>query len=318
MPKSTYKPKFTYKTLEQSAVLIRMGAYQKAIDNVINNSVFDVTRKYTPATLEFHTNKFQKFVDSLDDRFPSPTFNIFTKGNSKLPFLSFSSLPGKGFCPGAGECLDFCYSFNSWKYPGAFFRQAQNYILVKSHFDIVSYEFKKYVTKLYKDIPVDFRLYVDGDFETTAQLSDWMELLGDVPNANAYGYSKSTRLFNALDNFGFVFPNNYTLNISSGGIISEHEASRMLRNLRRSNGAPVVRGSFIAVDTNSKSYSTTRTKGERRAIQKWAKDNSVKKFFTCPGNCGECLTIKTPSGKKNIHACGYDQFNNMPIIIPVH
>ena len=56
-----------------------------------------------------------------------PQFKIFTKGNGKLPFYSFSSLPGVT-CPGAGDCLKFCYSFRSWRYPAAFFRQIQNTI----------------------------------------------------------------------------------------------------------------------------------------------------------------------------------------------
>ena len=56
----------------------------------------------------------------------APRFSIFAKdGNGKLPFLAFSSLPGKGFCVGAGDCLSFCYSFKAWRYPAAFCRQVQ-------------------------------------------------------------------------------------------------------------------------------------------------------------------------------------------------
>ena len=45
-----------------------------------------------------------------------PRFSIMAKdGNGKLPFLAFSSLAGKGFCIGAGDCLNFCYSFKAWR-----------------------------------------------------------------------------------------------------------------------------------------------------------------------------------------------------------
>jgi hypothetical protein len=61
-----------------------------------------------------------------------PEFTVIAKGNGKLPFLAFSSLPGRGFCPGAGDCLKFCYSFRAWRYPAAFSRQAQNSILMQT------------------------------------------------------------------------------------------------------------------------------------------------------------------------------------------
>ena len=49
----------------------------------------------------------------------TPRFTVFARGNSKLPFLAWSSLPGRGFCHGAGACLDFCYSFKAHRYPAA-------------------------------------------------------------------------------------------------------------------------------------------------------------------------------------------------------
>ncbi len=39
-----------------------------------------------------------------------PRSVFILKGNSKLPFAAFSTLPGIT-CPGAGECLEWCYSF---------------------------------------------------------------------------------------------------------------------------------------------------------------------------------------------------------------
>ena len=57
-------------------------------------------------------------------------FNVFTEGNSKLPFYSWSTLP-QWTCPGAGDCLRFCYSFRAWRYPAAFCRQLQNTLLLR-------------------------------------------------------------------------------------------------------------------------------------------------------------------------------------------
>lgn len=39
-----------------------------------------------------------------------PVFKVFAKGNSKLPFFAFSALP-QFTCPGAGDCLNWCYWF---------------------------------------------------------------------------------------------------------------------------------------------------------------------------------------------------------------
>ena len=60
---------------------------------------------------------------------------ISAKGNQKLPFASYSTLPMSS-CPSAGGCkveLDadggkdgYCYSFTAWRYPDAFARQFRN------------------------------------------------------------------------------------------------------------------------------------------------------------------------------------------------
>ena len=68
-----------------------------------------------------------------------PPFTIFAKGNQKLPFWTFSTLPGVT-CPGAGDCLvnpedkskrGWCYSFSAWRYVTAYFRQLQNTLLIR-------------------------------------------------------------------------------------------------------------------------------------------------------------------------------------------
>ena len=59
---------------------------------------------------------------------------VAAKGNMKLPFASYSTLP-MASCPGAGTCATnlvngekkgYCYSFTAWRYPDAFARQFRN------------------------------------------------------------------------------------------------------------------------------------------------------------------------------------------------
>lgn len=312
--------KYTYNTLKEAARLINMGLYQNAIDIIKSNSNYNVKNESRALTLEWHTTSFQAFIDSIKQGKITPTFNVFTEGNSKLPFLSFSSLPGKGFCPGAGDCLEYCYSFYSWKHIGAFYRQAQNSILCRHYFDVIAYELRRIISRgrLLRQSKIDFRLYVDGDFQTTTQLANWMELIRNTPRINAYGYSKSISLFNFLNRKSFEFPSNYMLNISSGGLLSEEDSHLLLGKIKKQNGESLVRGPFISVPLDKKSSSQVRTKQERKYISKWAKRNNMKKHFTCPGKCGQCLSIKVKGKKKNIHACGYSAFDGIPIIIPIH
>jgi hypothetical protein len=226
-----------------------------------------------------------------------PEYSIFALGgNSKLPFVAFSTLPGVT-CPGAGACLEFCYSFRAWRYPAAFMRQAQNAYLMRWHNDVIIAGF----VSLAQSRPdgFDFRLYVDGDFSSGADVALWMETLKALPHVRAYGYSKS---FAALLGYGAfnTWPKNYMLNISSG-----HNASpEMLKYVKE---LPIVRGEFIAVSIGKKVKSTDHGKPEtNRALREAFK----VKAFPCPGTCGTC------TGKG--HACGLSQLKNVPIIIAIH
>ena len=85
----------------------------------------DVNRRGTWA---YFANKTLQY---LDNKAPSP-FSIWQeKGNIKLSFAAFSTLP-QVTCPGAGACLDFCYSFKSWRYPAPYFRQLVNTLLMST------------------------------------------------------------------------------------------------------------------------------------------------------------------------------------------
>lgn len=240
------------------------------------------------ATYKVNSNGYhiQKFLDWLIYGGELP-YSVFQVGNSKLPFLSFSNLPVIN-CVGAGDCINYCYSLKAWRYPAAFFRQLQNTILM-NEFDIIESELKKVITSnKFKNVPkIDFRLYVDGDFNTTEHLTNWMQLLKNNPRVNAYGYSKSLNVFQDLINSNYEFPTNYVLNLSNGGKFD------YLKPILQKES--FVRGNFTAV------------RGTKKTIRKQFK----KKVFLCPGLCGTCTSIG--------HACGNNEtFKNMEIIIPIH
>jgi hypothetical protein len=231
-------------------------------------------------------------------------FKVFAIGNSKLPFLAWSSLPGEGFCHGAGDCLTagWCYSFKAHRYPAAFARQAQNSWLLGSSAGRAAIlaaldKFEPRVAAM-----LDFRLYVDGDFSSVDQVGFWMAAIAARPWLRAYGYSKAWRELLAYNvvNRG-EWPANYRMNLSSG---SKHGAD--IRELV--SRLPIVRGEFIAVPNVGSTKHGDREHNVRLRAAFAAIDS--RKAFTCPGKCGEC----TPTG----HACGSDRFRGIPIIIAAH
>ncbi len=226
----------------------------------------------------------------------TPEFKIFAKdGNVKLPFLAFSSLPGVGFCPGAGDCLKFCYSFKAHRYPAAYCRQAQNTVLMQSAKG--RNHILTALVKFDKGAPIDFRLYVDGDFGSVADVDFWFTALRQNQWLNAYGYSKS---FNQLLAYTGEFPSNYRLNLSSG---HNHDSA----TLEAVRALPITRGEFVAVSIGRKVTTADHGTKEHNKVLRAAYG---AKAFTCPGKCGTC----TPTG----HACGSDKFKGIAIIIAVH
>lgn len=232
-----------------------------------------------------------------------PEFTIFAKGNSKLPFSAFSSLPLFD-CPGAGACKDFCYSLTAWRYPAAFFRQLQNSYLLRSE------KGKATITGAFNRLPAGtLRLYVDGDFFDKATVFFWMELIGSRPDIQAYGYSKSWKELVAAHLSGIAWPANYQLNLSSGSVHS-NVVKELIKAL------PIARGEFIAlpidrVHISNRSYQGPTNPGfpaYQKAVQASAEGQRV---FVCKGRCGACL----PSGD---HACGSSKFKGVTIAIGVH
>jgi hypothetical protein len=223
-----------------------------------------------------------------------PQYSVFTIGNSKLPFISFSVLPGVT-CPGAGECLKFCYSFRAWRYPAAFMRQCQNTILMRFNRDAITNALSSIVSTMPDGF--DMRLYVDGDFASTSDVEYWFKLLNQNPTIRAYGYSKS---FDAILAYAGAWPTNYQLNISGGHNSNDATVNRV-------KALPITRGEFIAVSIgrkiNSKDHGTP-------SVNRALRETFKIKAFTCPGKCGSC------TGKG--HACGMPSLKGLPIIIAMH
>lgn len=246
--------------------------------------------------------KFLRFLDS-----GNVEFSVIVEGNAKLPFLAFSTLPFVT-CPGMGACENFCYSIRAWRYAGAFFRQLQNTWLLWTNAEAITRAIDKELNrpKFRKLDNIDFRLYVDGDFDNMETLSYWMDTIRERPMLKAYGYSKSWELFR---DYAGEFPANYRLNVSSG---SRYDGTKLEASTKQ---LPVARGRFVALklDTNRK---FSALKGEYRnpeykaAVRKSAKSAGMDKVFVCPGQCGTC----TSAG----HACGSDRFKGIAIAIGVH
>jgi len=230
-----------------------------------------------------------------------PQWNIFVKGNSKLKFWQFSTLP-KISCPGAGDCLNWCYSFKAWRYPDAYFRQLQNTILIMNK--------SEHITNAFLNLPTNetIRLYVDGDIDSLDTLEFWFDLLAKRPDLQVYGYSKSWAVFLAYDKTGQPWPTNYMLNLSGGSKYNGQLRAHMEQ-------LPIVRGEFVAVTAPFKMPNKLDTP---TLWAQWAKvvKESARKLgyansFVCPGKCYACLPNQE-------HACGSWKFKNIPVVIGIH
>lgn len=236
---------------------------------------------------------FLRLADVFNDG--EPRFSVFAMGgNSKLPFVAFSSLPGVT-CPGAGACLDFCYSYRAWRYPAAFARQCQNAFMLRFCRDSLRAQFRSIASQ--RPDGFDFRLYVDGDFSSVSDVEFWMDCLRAAPSCRAYGYSKS---FAVLLAYAGMWPENYMLNVSSGHNSGPDVVDRVM-------ALPITRGEFRAVSlgrtVKSSEHGTAAVNAELRAAVQ-------EKVFPCPGKCGTC----TGAG----HACGLPQLRGRIIAIAVH
>ena len=269
--------------------------------------------------------KLAAFVCDLSNYTPSrqpahctpPPFKLFQPGNGKLPFLSWSTLPGFN-CPGAGSCwvliknkfAGWCYSVKAWRYPAAYLRQLQNTVLEQTPAGrwFIKQALKKELKRpKYRGLDsIDLRLYVDGDFSSLELLRWWLDLAKEFPQLKIYGYSKSLHLFEELARTGYDWPTNYALNGSSGGRYENTGFHNAVKKL------PIWRGDFSAVPVSAETKNSWKAgKMTRAAAQEIRSHYPDKKVFICPGLCGSC----TSAG----HACGdQERFNETTIVIPLH
>jgi hypothetical protein len=248
----------------------------------------DVKRRGTWA---YYANKTLLY---LDNKAPMSGAIWQLKGNIKLPFAFFSAMPDVT-CSGAGDCLNWCYSFRSWRYPTAYFRQLINTLLMATPHgrQVIATA----TAKLPQDIAI--RLYVDGDFANVSQVAFWMEQIAKRPDLAVYGYSKS---WQELLAYKGNWPSNYLLNLSNGGN-AEHLRDAVAR-------LPIARGDFLTVDIDSKLAGKYDDKGYKAAVRASAKKAGIDKAFICPGKCGAC----TKSG----HFCGRSDTSGVAVVIGVH
>ncbi len=184
-------------------------------------------------------------------------------GNKKLPFMAYSELP-LVTCPGAGACVNWCYSLKAWRYPQAFARQFLNTLAATVDRslgkDRVWPEYvckalaQQHSAKKRQEKTMFLRLFVDGDFFDESTLVAWMESIKGIRKGTdaspygieAYGYSKSWHMFIDLAKKGYKFPSNYVVNASSG---SRHANNAVMKGAMLRLG--VTRGEFKAVEPSS-------------------------------------------------------------------
>jgi len=239
---------------------------------------------------------FHRFADMLESgELPHCIFEL--KGNTKLPFAAFSTLPIVT-CPGAGACAGianagdapnlseaYCYSLRAWRYPAAFLRQCQNTLLLRFN--------RRAIIDAFQSLPNDItlRLYVDGDFDSESTALFWFNLLRQRQDVSCYGYSKSWDILLALSD---RVPTNYVLNISCGSI---HDADIELKAIMLA--LPFVRGQFIAVQIEGsfpRGFARFADADYHKAVRDAASKLGIVKSFSCPGQCGGCTSLG--------HACG--------------
>lgn len=244
--------------------------------------------------------EFGLLIDAL--RTGSARYRVFVHGNGKLPWYAFSTLPIVT-CPGAGECAKWCYSFKAWQHTGGYLRQLQNTLLLRFAPDVVADAFLALPANL------EIRLYVDGDFESTARVTFWMTLIRKRADLAVYGYSKSWASLLEFHKMGGSWPENYALNLSTGGQFDE-----LPRWITAMQALPITRGRYVTVPIDG----TDLPRGVKRydspiyhsRVREALREKFGKRVASCPGKCGECGSDK--------HWCGDRKLHDLTIGIGIH
>lgn len=193
----------------------------------------------------------------------------FSSGNRKLARgVLIWNLPRLLTCPGAGQCVEYCYEKKIERiYPGVKVSRQRNLEFSKRE-DFV----QRIVEYLRKRKERLVRIHESGDFYSRDYLEKWKEIARQVNDKIFLAYSKSYH----LDNFWDNIPDNLRL------IQSVESKWPHLVDYPRSTARVIEKR-------------TERKEGEFICPEELAKKRGVKLY--CGENCKLCWTMKT------VHVC---------------
>jgi len=155
----------------------------------------------------------------------------FSKGNRKLSRDTLIwNLPRGKTCPGAGECLKWCYEIKIERiYPNVRESRERNLKFSKSK-DFVD----KIVEYLKKRKEKRIRIHESGDFYSEEYFKKWIEIAKRCPNKIFYTYTKSFVVFNVYPK---DLPKNFIVIQSYGSkddskIDPSRNTARVIENLK--------------------------------------------------------------------------------------
>ena len=314
---SNHVPTFTRSDCQDFADrILKTRSWRKRLA-IVDDTIAKLPASDSPKTWQGYLTRFRHWIAAVSENSNAIAyvpFSIFAEtGNVKLPFVSFSTLPGFS-CPGAGDCLKFCYSYRAWRYPAGFLRQLQNTILLQtaSGRDVIADTFRNLLptwNDTFEAYRLTVRLYVDGDFDSVSTFVFWMKLLAERSHdCDAYGYSKSwLEILQGLHHLEFP-PSNYVLNVSSGSLHNDALKAKIL-------ALSFTREVFEAVEIDGagirKGFARYDQKEYHKRTREAYKAENGTVPFSCPGDCGRCRS------SAGIAACADLQFT-IPIVNGVH
>lgn len=154
-----------------------------------------------------------------------------TKGNHKLSNnIIIFTLPSGETCPGAGECIDWCYSRKAeLAYPKVKAARQRNWKATLED-SFVNEMIKNLQEQIRKGKNV-LRLHQDGDFYSQEYLNKWKEISRNIPELKIFAYTKSFNL-----DLWTNLPNNFIILQSYGSkwdekIDPEKNTARVIKEI---------------------------------------------------------------------------------------